>query len=623
MRSPIRSWSTLAASALFGFLFTHPALAALTVTSVTPSNAAFGVTTTKSIVITFNKALNPATISASTLRVGGRYSGPVPLTIALNGANTQVTLTPQRPYFTAEMVSLYASSAIKAGDGDALTNGFYSSFYVKAGIGSKQFELADTVEFREPGEGMTRLYGFNAVDVDGDGSPDMSGTNELSSDVRVKLNDGCGHYSANVIVPLGSGQEPSPNDAGDLNGDGKVDLVTGNQGGATVGVFLNNGAGSYQLPVLYSLSGGCHGVAMLDADGDGDLDVAASNLTTVRIFKNNGSGVLNNSGGFDGGGVNEWQVAVGDANVDGFADLFVACQGDGNVGLLRNNGNATFTLSSVRNIGTGAWPIAVGDVNGDGFVDAVAGDNSGASVSVLRGNGAGGMSQPTSYGVGFFPVSTRLADIDGDSDLDLSVANFGSADCYVFWNNAGIYSQAFVLPSEQSGSCSVLCDYDRDGDTDIFVTDELTDKVFVFRQKGPTPATVQPPACEATLRIDNFALREGFGTLPPHSLSVGGNAHIGVSGAANQPWLLLLGVAAAPGLPTAAGLFNLSGASPVITVLPFGALSTNAFGESLLVAPVPTGAATGIPATLQAAVGAPGTFVGAVFTNPETVVLVP
>ncbi|MBL8768658.1 MAG: VCBS repeat-containing protein, partial [Planctomycetes bacterium] len=363
------------------------AFAALTVSAVSPANLEFGVSPARSVVLTFDQPLDPSSVTASAFKVTGKTSGVVPVVVSLDGSATQVTLAPTRPYFIAETVHVRVASSVRSATLETLTRGFQSSFSIKGGASSAQFQLADVVEFRLPGEGLTRLYGFNALDVDGDGSPDMSGTNEVSSDVRVKRNDGCGTFGPTTIVPLPGGGEPSPNDVGDFDGDGLADLVTGNQNGNSIALFVNDGAGSYHAPIVTGVGGSCHGLAALDIDGDGDLDLAAANLTDVRVLRNDGTGAFTNVGGVDAGGGGEWQVAAADANADGRFDVFVSNYYSGSVGLLRASGAASFTLSATKVTGATAWPIGAGDVDGDGFADVVVGDNQNGVATLVRGNG--------------------------------------------------------------------------------------------------------------------------------------------------------------------------------------------------------------------------------------------
>ncbi len=462
--------------------------------SITPKNQKNGVAETAKVKIKFSEKLDPATVTATHFVVFGRISGRVAGTLALNAAGTTVTFEPSRPYFPSEFVSVSIDHDVKSLSNHALTRGFFSTFAVRGGEGSKDFLLDQVIDFREPNEGATRLYGFNAIDIDSDGDPDMCGTNEVSHDVRVRHNDGTGQFDSNTIVGLPGAEEPSPNDAGDLDGDGHPDLVTGNQAGNSIAYFENDGAGSFGAPVVYPVGGECHGIALVDSDVDGDLDVVATNLTEIRLFVNDGTGVLSHVDSFDGG-EGEWQCAIGDADNDGRADCFVANFGSQDVGLLLADGPNSFAPAVNRDIGGTGWAIAVGDLDDDGNCDALCPRNSSGKAALVRGNGKGGLKKALFFDIGNKAVSADLADLDGDGDLDFTVANFGSANANLYWNEGkGHFVSGGTLDAEQSGSCDVLVDYDLDGDCDICVVDEITDRVYLYKQTGAPAMLLTPPA---------------------------------------------------------------------------------------------------------------------------------
>src|SRR5580698_2406861 len=160
---------------------------------------------------------------------------------------------------------------------------------------------------------------------------------------------------------------------GDVNGDGKPDLVvvdsdqncSGAWSTGEVEVRLGSGDGTFQAPVSYS------------------------------------------SGGFQALG-----VAVGDVNDDGKLDLVVVsscgsgsatCHGQ--VGVLLGDGDGTFRTAVIYPAGANSnvTSVAVGDVNGDGHADVVmvggqmVGGQNQAVVSVLMGNGDGTFRPEVSY----------------------------------------------------------------------------------------------------------------------------------------------------------------------------------------------------------------------------------
>lgn len=595
------------------FLLAAPAFGQIAVTSVSPANNARGVSTAAPVTLTFSTAVDPATITAANLRLFGRWSGTVPCTLAVGGGGTTVTMTPQRALFPCEIATLAVSRSVTASNGIPLLGGFYASWWTDTAPSTGVFQLAQVVDYKLPGEGPIRTYGFFAGDIDRDGSPDMSATNEVSWDVRLLKNDGCGHFSASVTTPMPNGEEPSPNEGADFNGDGWIDLATGNQNGNSVAVLLNSGAGSYLPPVVYAVNGAVHGLAVVDADSDGDTDIVATNQSNVALLRNNGNGTFQAATFFNGGGNGEWSIAVADANGDGRADLFCGTSSSQALTLLLGNGAGTFTIATTLPIGGFPWQMAVGDLDGDGDVDCVCGDRSNGTARVVYGNGLGGLALGPSYAVGD-PVSVDIGDVEGDDDLDIVTASFGTATGTI-WRNTGngTFANASPLNVTLAGSCAVIVDFDRDGDTDVIIVDELDDKAFVYQQLGPNVPGSQPPSCASALRVNNFANRAGYGGQPARALPGGQLAFFGTSGGP----LELVGLFAGSQLdPGATSPFGLVGLDPVAPLVVFPAAISNAFGETMLPVLVPSGLPPGTTLTFQCVTTAQGNLV---LSNPEQV----
>lgn len=70
---------------------------------------------------------------------------------------------------------------------------------------------------------------------------------------------------------------------GDLTGDGKTDVVTGNLEAKSVSVLVNDGHGALEAPVNYSLGRQPWDVAVADVNGDGKLDIVTANKKGVYV----------------------------------------------------------------------------------------------------------------------------------------------------------------------------------------------------------------------------------------------------------------------------------------------------------------------------------------------------
>jgi flagellin len=211
---------------------------------------------------------------------------------------------------------------------------------------------------------------------------------------------------------------------GDVNGDGKQDLVAA-VAGSQIQVMLGNGDGTFAAPVQYSTYGNAEHIVLADLSGDGKLDIIAANTTKTSVLLNAGNGTfaaaisyqkLSGSLGYTG-----TAFAAADINGDGSLDL-VSAEGRA----LFNNGNGTFGAAQSVFYGMEmASSIAIGDTNGDGKQDlVVAGGIAGAYVVVLTGDGRGGFQQTQLFDMPDMQQGSSIAlgDFNHDSRLDLAAA---------------------------------------------------------------------------------------------------------------------------------------------------------------------------------------------------------
>ena len=302
------------------------------------------------------------------------------------------------------------------------------------------------------------------ADLNGDGRLDLAVTPFLQSTVTVLLGNGDGtfQFAASYFSGLNIAVDVA---IADVNGDGKKDLLVADCGpngcapGETgaLGVLLGNGDGSFK-PVATYLGGQPVSIAVGDVNGDGRPDVVAANwaLGTVGVLIGNGDGSFQTMKTYGAGASVPMSIAIADLNGDDRLDIAVASFTDLNnpgipVGILLGNGDGTF--QPVVNYSSGGREraaVAIADVTGDGIPDVVA--TSGCLlddpacaqgyVGVLTGNGDGTV-QPavlTSSGARF-PVSVAAADLNGDARIDVVAANYGNGEAAgvagVLLNNRG------------------------------------------------------------------------------------------------------------------------------------------------------------------------------------------
>jgi hypothetical protein len=236
--------------------------------------------------------------------------------------------------------------------------------------------LADAIERRDPASmSIVRL-----ADVNGDGKQDLIAVAAWSG-LRVYLNDGHGHFR-DSRQRFGWGMMGALAVA-DVDGDGCADIVpagwrSGKDAPSPNRVWLNDGRG-YFHDSGQDLSQGddhVHGVTLGDVNGDGRPDMVLAMTGTGRagkVYLNEGKGRFRDSGQTIG---HAWTHAavLGDFDGDGAPDLFLVC-GDPSTGtpneVWLNDGRGRFRDSGPRMGSAFSWDAAAGDLNGDGKPDVM------------------------------------------------------------------------------------------------------------------------------------------------------------------------------------------------------------------------------------------------------------
>ena len=261
---------------------------------------------------------------------------------------------------------------------------------------------------------------------------------------------------------------------GDYDGDGDVDLYTGHlYGNEGDGVFadVTDIAG---LATIESIIDAAFG----DIDGDGDLDILIIDGQDVAIYLNDGDGTFDEITPLTGvkreGGVRA--LCLADYDGDGHLDIYFARIGPNR--LYHNNGDGTFAdVTETTDVGDAGWSEAAifGDCNGDSAPDIYVA-NWGAANVLYRNNGDGTFTDISdAAGIGH-PGSAKdilFCDYDGDGDSDLFVANGGNQPDVLYRNNgdetftdvtiaAGLGGQTWT----EAAACG---DYNGDGHPDLYL----------------------------------------------------------------------------------------------------------------------------------------------------------
>jgi len=428
-----------------------------------------------------------------------------------------------RPYEHAGVASsdvLLANNVVEAdlnGDGfpdlvvndiNPVTPGVYAYINQKDGT-FKISQLVDTPGF------FDQVSNVALGDVNGDGCADLVDTR--TSGMAGVFVGNCDGTFQNPFNPLqlGVGDLPVGLALADVNGDGKLDIVTsaadlgvgriyGDQPGNVISVFLGDGRGNFSNAKVYRGWPSMYSFALADLNGDGypDIVAASQDADLVTIFLNDGSGGFGmpegENFGFKGFGnssprdVLNASFKVADVNGDGLPDVVLLEFGDSNIeafylSAFLNKGSGKFS-DPIRSplidfyVGTGGevGDVALGDFRNTGLPDFVAigspwtfgsdyiafaknnGDGTFTPLPLAKPSGAQGL-----LGVG---------DFNGDGKLDLVVVGLVSGTTQslltVFLGNGdGTFTPGYSTTFETAGwpGSVWVGDFNGDGKLDVLV----------------------------------------------------------------------------------------------------------------------------------------------------------
>jgi hypothetical protein len=180
-------------------------------------------------------------------------------------------------------------------------------------------------------------------------------------------------------------------------------------------------------------------------------------------------------------------IAVGDLNGDGIADLVVPNGNTSNVSVLLGNRDGSFQPFALFTAGALPFHVAIADFNGDGKNDVAVTIISG--VSILLGDGRGNLGALTVLASGTSPARLAVGDFNGDHKMDLAVTNLGSNDVSILLGRGdGTFAPAVNISVGMGPAGIAAGDFNHDGKVDLAVANSGT---ALDHNQGPNPNTVQ------------------------------------------------------------------------------------------------------------------------------------
>jgi hypothetical protein len=290
------------------------------------------------------------------------------------------------------------------------------------------------------------------TDIDGDGKPDVAVVNGLASTISIFRNTSTlGSISFAAKVDLITGSTPFDLTFADFDGDGKPDLAATNAGSNTVSVFLNTSSiGTISFAAKSDFSAGTYtwGIAAGDIDGDGKPDIVAvnRNSTSISVFTNiSSTGIISFAAKVDyTTGATPYYVAISDLDADGKADVIVANGGASSISVFKNNSTSgSVSLASKVDYAalSTASGVSVSDIDGDGKPDVVVSNYGANSTSILKNTSTTGtitLASKVDFQLKGGSYLATIADFDGDGKPDIAGTIYQGSVFSVIQNTTGI-----------------------------------------------------------------------------------------------------------------------------------------------------------------------------------------
>ncbi len=387
---------------------------------------------------------------------------------------------PQRFRAGQNPSSVQAADLDRDGDREVIVicaNSMGACVYDNPGDGS--FVQPPVIDMTDPGLAPAFPTNLEAGDIDGDGDLDLvcgfRADFAEQHGISVRRNLGNGTFAP--LQTYSSPVYPIIVRLRDINGDRRPDIIFQDGNGA-VRARMNTGGGAFGsiVPLTNNYIEGF--LDLWDVDADGDLDLVMTGFLEINVALNNGNGTF---GGQIATVLQDWATnfGMGDFNADGFYDILTNSGAQGSARIAFGTGNGRFTGGFDVPAGRDVRAFTSGDFDRNGVIDFATIynlDEKGMGVRRGRGNGDFHILQTYhgSYGFTDHTSRARLADVDGDGQVDVLTANFSAQDAS-FWRGVegGTFESLMRLGVAQNAFDLQYGDFDGDGVGDLAVITQV------------------------------------------------------------------------------------------------------------------------------------------------------
>ncbi|WDQ14926.1 FG-GAP repeat domain-containing protein [Rhodopirellula sp. P2] len=342
---------------------------------------------------------------------------------------THSALAQQREFVTSDRLTLgterLRSASVRLGDLDqdgdldiVVANGRHwpQQNQILVNQGRAKFSI-----IRPLGMDQRTTYACELADFDGDGDLDIATGNDLAQG-EILLNDGGGRFtlhceygdvtSLRSLLPI------------DLDLDGDVDLIATCRGRPNR-IYLNDSQANFEAgPTFGKDSDSTIDVAAGDINGDGHLDLVLANRDRQpnEVLLGNGELRFPQSVPFGSGEDHSRSVAIADLNADGNLDWVIANIGSKNQIFLGDGSGGVMRATDFGSHDSQSYALAIADMNQDDRLDIIVGNLNQPNAVYLRSDNDLNFDE-VPFGDASATYGLDVGDLDGDGDAEIVVAN--------------------------------------------------------------------------------------------------------------------------------------------------------------------------------------------------------
>lgn len=391
-------------------------------------------------------------------KINGNYSIPTALIVPTKGMNL-----------------LDPDDAALDYDGDGITN------KEELLAGTNPFVYTGTASFADytivaDSEGFGGGYAAVAADVNNDGCLDIVCGRSAVDNKGIAIYHGNCDGTFDNAVFYASLREHEDLSVADIDRDGFLDVVAGDQGVDFISVFLNSGTGTYPTRVDYATppltTNKTQGINTFDLFGDGMIEILMSyydggtGKESVSVYRSSTERIDYPIVASDGS-VGEMTPLGIDISGNDMLDVVVRELAAGKLVSLDNAGGGI--LETPRQLSTVGWAFGMLalDYNNDDAIDFASSDG-----TIFTNDGTGVFSSEAKFSPSWQWYKLAVGDLNGNGLIDIAVAQIDAQSVAVFMNNGdGTFASKTTYSCGGGGVYNVvLLDADNDGDLDLLVS---------------------------------------------------------------------------------------------------------------------------------------------------------